>query len=198
MQELIAIREAARRLGVSDTAVHKAIKAGRVHIAGRTEKSDRPLLAWPDAQRDWNANTDAGRRTHVGSQGSPRRALDDPRPQGVDATGATARDDEIEDDGGDVLIHGAMTLNEAKTAKAILDARLARIEVEQKSGQLLPVADVKASAFRVGRQIRDTLMNIPDRVAAELAHETDPARVHERLRAEIRLALVVLSQPVAV
>lgn len=61
--ELIGIRECGRRLGVSDTAVHKAIRAGRIS-APRDEDRDpnngRPRLRWPLAETEWRANTDPG------------------------------------------------------------------------------------------------------------------------------------------
>jgi hypothetical protein len=44
----------------------------------------------------------------------------------------------------------------------------------------------------VARIVRDSMLNIPDRVAAELAAETDPFKVQQRLSAEIRLALIEL------
>lgn len=184
--ELIGIREAARRIGVSDTAVRKAIAVGRVKVAGRTESSDRPLLAWPDCEADWNANTDSSQRHYVGSQGSPRRAADEPKRK---PRGETAPSNVEVDAEGNVTIHDGMTLNEAKTAKAIYDARLARIEYEEQQRALVKADDVKAAAFKVARTIRDGLLNIPDRVSAELAGLDDNFAVHRRLTDEIRKAL---------
>lgn len=84
MPELIGIREAARRIGVSDTAIQKAIKAGRVQIAGRTETSNRPLVAWPNVKDDYLNNTDVAKRSHVGPQpGSPRAAQEAKQPPRV-------------------------------------------------------------------------------------------------------------------
>jgi hypothetical protein len=68
-----------------------AIKAGRVTIAGRTESSQRPLVAWPQAQSDWLANSDSSKRSHVGSTGSPRRSAD---PVPTVALPVSARPDE--------------------------------------------------------------------------------------------------------
>jgi hypothetical protein len=41
----------------------------------------------------------------------------------------------------------------------------------------------------VARLVRDAMLNIPDRVAAELAAETNQFKVHQRLTHEIRRAL---------
>ncbi len=197
MQELIAIREAARRLGVSDTAVRKAIAAGRVKLAGQHEGSGRPLLAWPDCQNQWIANSDASKRTHVGSQGSPRRAADEPttpepvtkeKPASSPPTCAVpSRQPDMELDGeGNVVIHDGMTLNEAKTAKAIYDARLARMDYEEQQRILVKAEDVRAAAFRLARSARDELLTMEDRLSPILASETDLTAVRLILREEVR------------
>ena len=193
MSELIGIREAARRIGVSDTAVRKAIAAGRVKIAGHTETSNRPLLAWPECGDDWNANSDHSKRTHAGSQGSPRRKKEEAQPPLV-VTAAARRgppsiaDDpgQFADDGSEMRIHDGMTLNEAKTAKAIYDARLARMDYEEQQRILVKAEDVRAAAFRLARAARDELLTIEDRLSPILASETDLTAVRAILREEVR------------
>jgi len=53
--------------------------------------------------------------------------------------------------------------------------------------------DVKVAAFNRARVVRDALLNIPERLAAVLAAETDEQRVHGMLTAEIRAACEELS-----
>ena len=48
-------------------------------------------------------------------------------------------------------------------------------------------------AQRSYRTLRDKILNIPDRVAAILAAERDPARVHAALTAELKRVLHELS-----
>ena len=69
-------------------------------------------------------------------------------------------------------------------------ARLAKIEFEERSGKLVSRDEVQVAAFNKFRTFRDGMLNIPDRVAAVLAAESDPARVHEILATEIRKALL--------
>ena len=192
MPELISIREAARRLGVSDTAVHKAIKTGRVQVAGRTPGSDRPLLEWPKAQAAYIGNSNTAKRSHVGPQGSPRRAAD-PVPEVPLAT--SDRMDEQRPVGGDALPRGGPNYAQSRAVREAYQARLSKLEFEARSGKLIEVDKVKADAFKTGRTVRDTLLNLPDRIAHELAHETDPAAVHMRLSLEIRRALEALKPP---
>ena len=195
MPELISIREAARRLGVSDTAVHKAIKADRVHIAGRTPGSDRPLVAWPQAQADWKANSDTQKRSHVGSRGSPVRANDPPP---LEVLPTSSRPDEGQKEVGEIPAKstaGAPSYAASRAIREAYQARLAKLDYEERSGKLIEVDKVKTAAFKVARTVRDGLLNMPDRVAHELAHEADPSAVHQRLTAEIRSILEALAQP---
>jgi hypothetical protein len=76
--DLIGYHECGRRLGVSDTAVRKAVLTGRIKIAGRTDKSQRPLVDWDEVMLIWNSSGDVRKRGLIGSQGSPRRAKDRP------------------------------------------------------------------------------------------------------------------------
>ncbi len=52
---------------------------------------------------------------------------------------------------------------------------------------------MQVAAFTRGRTVRDNLLNIPDRLAATLAAETDVDRVHHLLSVEIRKALEELA-----
>jgi hypothetical protein len=77
--------------------------------------------------------------------------------------------------------------NEMERGK-LLEAR-AKAEI----GELVPVEEVKVAAFNKARIVRDSLMNIPDRVASLLASIDHPHKIHEVLLQEIRTALEGLS-----
>jgi len=90
----------------------------------------------------------------------------------------------------------------SRAAKMTFDARRARTDAERAAlelkalqGELVPVADVQVAAFNRARIVRDGMLNIPDRVAAVLAAESDEGKVHALLSAEIRTALTELSTP---
>jgi hypothetical protein len=188
MGEMIGIREAARRLGVSDTAVHKAIKAGRASLAGRHATNGRPLVSWPEIERDWHANSDSSKRTHVGPQGnSPRRAEYGGNAQPA-APLSTSNEDSTSSGGG-----GAPSIAQSRAIKEAFLARQAKLDYERAIGKVIDADAVKVSAFKLARQIRDSLLNIPDRVSAELAAETNAAKIHARLHREVREALAALS-----
>lgn len=68
-------------------------------------------------------------------------------------------------------------------------AELARLEVMQRRGELLPAAEVRAEAFALARAVRDALLGLPARVAPLLAATADAAQCHRLLSAEIAVAL---------
>lgn len=190
MSELIGIREAARRLGVSDTAVHKAIKAGRVTVAGRTEKSDRPLVAWPQVETDWLANSDSSKRSHVGGTGkSPAREKYAGAAKPSVKLPTSDQPDQIETPkgGGDNLAGQNMgpTFAQSRAVREAYQARLAKLEYEERSGKLVDAAEVKVRAFKMARSARDALMTLPDRMAPILASSTDVIEVHRLMTEDI-------------
>lgn len=181
--ELIAIREAARRLGVSDTAVRKAIAAGRVTVAGRTPSSNRPLLAWPQAADEWNRNSDATKRTHYGGTGesawrakydtAPAEVVLETRNQALGLETASAQRGGAGNDTGGVpeplppvgagsaIGPRAPSLAQSKAVREAYMARLAKLDFEQKSGKLVSADEVKVRWFKRIRAAQTRVLGIP-------------------------------------
>ena len=84
---------------------------------------------------------------------------------------------------------GASQYTKARAVREHYQARLAKIEYEERIGKLVNADEVQVAAFNKFRQYRDAMLGIPDRVAAMCAAETDAARVHEILTTEIRKVL---------
>ena len=63
------------------------------------------------------------------------------------------------------------------------------MELKVELGHLAHVDDVHARTFRIGRQIRDGMLNIPDRMAAIIAAEPDPKKISILLTTEIEQIL---------
>ncbi len=168
MSELIGIRECARRLGVSDTAVHKAIKAGRIVIAGRTPTSDRPLVAWPQAQTDWGANSDSSKRSHVGATGTSARRTKYAGEPGKPvlpthaqvAAGAADAPEHLPAAGGQGAVQGP-TLAQSKAVREAYLARLAKLEYEREIGKVISADEVKAQWFKHITAAKTRILGIP-------------------------------------
>lgn len=86
-----------------------------------------------------------------------------------------------------------LNFHEARTLKERYHAALLKIELDEKTGRLVDSEKVKISAFNLARQVRDALLNIPDRIGPIVAAERDQLKVAELLTTEIRTALEGLS-----
>ena len=84
-------------------------------------------------------------------------------------------------------------INESRAKSEHFRAELARIDLEVKEEELVESSLVKRQAFTAARTVRDSLGNIPDRVANQFAAETDPVEIHRVLTDEIRKALESLT-----
>lgn len=69
------------------------------------------------------------------------------------------------------------------------EARLKELAVQKLEGKLVDAADVEREAFNAGRQIRDSITNLSDRLAPLLAVESDPDKVFKIMSEEIRKVL---------
>ena len=89
----------------------------------------------------------------------------------------------------DASIFGASQYTKARAVREYYQARLARIEYEERVAKLVAKDEVQVAAFNKFRQFRDHMLNIPDRVAAVVAAETEASKCYEVLATEVRRAL---------
>jgi hypothetical protein len=73
---------------------------------------------------------------------------------------------------------------ESKAKREHFLAELARLDVEQKKEKLILVSDITKSSFEKGRAIREKLTNLADRLANQIAGETDAQIIHKLLTDE--------------
>ena len=81
------------------------------------------------------------------------------------------------------------TYQEARAIREALNARLTKLEYEEKLGELVHASRVKKEAYETGRTLRDRMLAVPGRVAAVIAAETDPRKIERILTDEFRRAL---------
>ena len=72
---------------------------------------------------------------------------------------------------------GAVDFVTARAMREAFKAKMAKLEYEERCGQLTDASKVKNDAFKAGLIIRNALLNLPDRLADVLAAEDDPATV---------------------
>ena len=158
----------AKHRGVSPAAVFDAIDKGRLCTSLEKKDSGRYLIDVNAADAEWAANTDSGTGSLAHIKNRPKEGTNEP---------VMGDDDQ------------PITYAEARAQHERFKARLAELELEQREGKLVEAEVVRKEAFKAARQVRDALLNLPDRVAGELAAETNQFKVHQRLTQEIRRAL---------
>lgn len=68
-------------------------------------------------------------------------------------------------------------------------AKMAKLERERLEGRLVVAAEVEKRAFELGRKVRDYILNIPSRLGAIFAAESDHRKIEEQMDTELRKAL---------
>lgn len=86
-----------------------------------------------------------------------------------------------------------LSFHDARTLSQRYKAALLKVELDEKMGGLVNAEQVRISAFNRGRSVRDSLLNISDRISPILAAEPDQLKVSALLTREIKTALEGLS-----
>jgi hypothetical protein len=176
----MTLTEYARHRGCDKKAVQFAIERGRI------KRNEDGSIDSARADVDWEANTD-----HARARYGPKPTRSQPifstharRDPSVDiAAGARRRKHTGGPDG------SGPDFFKARAIKNLYEARLKKLALDEKLGNLLPKQDVERATFDRFRVLRDSVLNVSWRISGQLAAESDPVRIHELLEAEIRAAL---------
>jgi hypothetical protein len=193
---LVSFSDFARLKGVSAPAVTIASKA-RIKDA-IVERNGKRMLDRDKALELWDRNTRRNGSERVSSEARQR----DRREIEADPVGVGPRPPvEVPAATGEQLKTLIMGLPEdqipgldvSRERKEHYNAELARLQALKEREELVPTAEVKRMASTLGRQIRDNILSIPNRVAPLLAAAQDSGEVHRLLSEELRTALRVLA-----
>lgn len=177
--------------GQSHEAVRRAIKAGRLTDKAVRREGRRYLIDPELADAEWGDNTNPAqvREPDALKQGEQvpagQAAMFEDVPEGK----ALGTDGQAADENAPPPLANSSAFLQAYKAK------LAQLELAERVGALVRRDRVEAEWLRVGRTLRERFMQLPDRLSAELANESDVGEVRRRLDAEVRAALRVLEEP---
>lgn len=171
----ISIRAYARHRGVTDTAVHKAIRAGRI-----TPEADGTIDA-DRADREWARNSD------VPKTGTRAKAAKVAVPEGGTGVGG---------DGTVALPAGGASLLQARTVNEVVKAQTNKVRLARLKGELVDRPQAIAHVFKLARSERDAWLNWPARISAQMAAKlnVDPHTMHITLEAAVREHLQELGE----
>lgn len=151
-----------RRWGTqAQYAAHRGVPRQTVQKAltsGRIRLHGR-LVDFEEADRDWAANTDLSQ-----SKQQPRG----PREERLGPHSLGSQ------------------FQRVRTAREVVQLRIAKLELEQRSGILVRAEDVRAAAWKAASEVRSALASIPPRIAPRLHAAANVAEVERILMEELR------------
>ena len=177
----ISIRAYARHRGVSEAAVRKAIKTGR--ISRETDGTVNPAKA----DGEWQRHTDASQQ-----RGQPRAVPQEAVHAVREAIGESAASSGL----GSPLSSGGTTFLQARTANEVLKAQTNKVRLARLKGDLVDRSQAIAQVFKLARSERDAWLNWPARIAAPLAAQlgVDAHTLHVALDTAVREHLLELGE----
>jgi hypothetical protein len=166
---ILGPREYAKHRRVTIEAVMKAIRTQRLAASVKKGENGRWEIDRDHADAEWVTNSAESHNPRT----TGSRALDANVLARLSATDGLR----------------PMTYQEARTQRERFMSELARLEFEERQGTLVKAEQVRTEAFRIARIVRDSLLNLPDRVAGEFSAESNQFKIHTRLTQEIRRAI---------
>lgn len=181
---LLTFRKYALHRGVSVETVSKAVERGRITTV--TDYRGRRMIDPEVADPEWEANTMIEHKT-TPTRREREELKNSAQKKSAESTDLAA----LDDDPGAVNDPSVSSPNYAhsRALREAYNARLARLEYEERKGKLISVEKVRSEAYKLAKTVRDAILNVPDRIANELASYDEPAKIHERLTQELILAL---------
>ena len=188
--EIVTLREFARRIGVSLTAVQKGVKTGRLDAL--TDGAGKITGIDYDSQKDaWVNNSKAPQRMPKTVAGGRSRLDGQPVAKPTTNAGREAKASESRGDSRteSPAPNGQMTLAEIQRTRELVKLQLDNLKLKEAQKELISAAEVKKQGHALATGIIANLYNIPERCADEMAGMTDPHAIHKLLVSEIDMAI---------
>lgn len=179
----VSRREFAKLANVSEMAVRKAIKAGRIKLLrDNTIDAEKALV-------QWERSTDPARtKVRTKAKSSTKEAAAQLEPDEVGASDLLKR----------IAGTGSIDFGMARTADAILKARERELKMAERRKELVPLAKVREHVSKAFISFRQVVQRLPSRHVAAIAAELgcDAALLEAALSKAIAAELDGLSTPV--
>lgn len=176
-KEQISIREFARRVGVSDTAIRKFIEAGSITTGIEWTETGRAKVDYEIMLNHWN---DRGGALVVKSE--PNKSTYIPKKTQVIAPPPPTK-----------TPAGEMSVSEANRRAAVYKSQMMGLELAEKQGTLVNKQKVYKALFEYGQVVKTDLLAIPDRHIDEILAAENRNIAHQKLYEAISKALEQLT-----
>jgi hypothetical protein len=170
-------RAIARELGVTHTAVNKAVTAGRID----------PAKSLEEIRRDWERNADSQQRARrLGSDHESSRPVSAPHPSArrVTAAAAVHAPEFDTQESGPTRLNG-LSKFDVELREMIVRLRLRQLELQERERSLVAAKDVRAAWAALVLNAKSRLLAIADELSEALALETDPVVCKEIVDAKL-------------
>lgn len=177
--EIITQSEFAKRVGVSETAIRKAVKTGRIHKGFYRSNEGRPRIRYETALVEWHesASEQAPPAKLPPGQKTPRGIIE----PGTDSDPAPP-------------IQPGESINSLKQKHEKIKIASAAFDLKVKQGKYVEKEQVYKALFGAGQEVRQSLEAIPDRVIDEILAAKDRNTAHTLLTKAINAALERLAK----
>jgi hypothetical protein len=176
-KQRMTIADFAKRCGVTTTTISNAIKTGRIVNGVSIGPTGRVQVCDPDlALAEWEANSDIQKKLVTRAKKSKSPSLAEyvtPLPDFDDNNAPP-----------DARIENSWLARYRK--------ELTHLELQTKQGLLIDKAEMQKDLFKVFREVRDSLLNIPSKIAPEVCAMDDPFEVQKFIEKQIRESLEAL------
>lgn len=184
--EIVTLREFARRIGVSLTAIQKGIKTGR--IQAETDDAGKATgIDWDSQSGAWSANSKAPQRKPKNPGGGrPRKDGTPPAKPGTaePREGEGVESLEPQPTGGALKRSkatpppaGQMTITEIQRARELVKLQLDNLKLKEAQGELVSRQKQREEGAKLGATLIASLYNMPERLADDFAGMNDPHEI---------------------
>ena len=186
---LVSLREFARQHGWNPGYAHKLKSRGVLVMRDEggkelvdVEASNAAIEAAKDPAKGYMAEVNSAQRQRHGKPES----MDIDRADPVGNSGTESRQSGTSSNA---------TYHQAKAASELYRAKLSQLEYEQRIGKMVRTDDVRTALASRITQVRDSILQVPARLAPVIAAESSPARVRDLMEEELRRTLEQIAAP---
>ncbi len=190
----LSIQHYARTRGKSRTAIYKAIREGRIREAVSRSDAGKIVLDAELADLELSRNTDPTMQRDPEAIRSGIEATKDPTAGPLfNAEPPATVAEPAADSKAPESARTAQTLSSSKAALAQLDARMRRLDLEERMGKLVSTQGVEVEVFKANRTIRDMLRGIGRKAAPRLVGEGSEEKIRAVIDGIVETVLLNLS-----
>lgn len=176
-RKLVSASELSRQSGVTKQTVSRKIK-NRILLPVDYTAGGRPLFDLDSslsilAEQQSFDDDKSNQQLLLNKGGRPKSVVSDDEQSNTNQT----NDDVIR-------------FNRARADKAVYQAQLAKIEVDEKLKTVVSTESVRQQGAELGSVLLNALTNLPDRLSDELATLDDSREIHKLLTSEINMMII--------